>query len=371
MQTRAFSGNSYQLLSQFKAEFGTPDKLKSVGWLPVPNVDVRNSDNWNSAVDIVSQTEFADYVDGNFFKYPIVLSNHNLYKFDSGALARLSKCDGDSKMYNFVNYYRNGVEYSKLQCIHEEFNNFSVAYSFDSSAYSTSVIPSDITLTRHGALVSTNCWFTDGHIEICGDDSIATTVIGQKLFIISRRGRVSRQLYSSLRDLRYLIHFLKRGPQDRSERDNIRFYFSTPDSFLVQPALSVHSVLTLGPGTACVTGWEGFKPSDITRFKQILLYYCPGVSRGALISFVEKYGLQKTLEFYGLLNGRYGDLYDHLLAAYERNIPYNLQLSTSNNARGRPVGSTKKRKALNISRTADAVRSNLAKQSEFFEFFSF
>ena len=78
MQTRAFSGNSYQLLSQFKAEFGTPDQLKSVGWLPVPNVDVRNSDNWNSVVKIVSQTEFADNVDGNFFKYPIVLSNHSL-----------------------------------------------------------------------------------------------------------------------------------------------------------------------------------------------------------------------------------------------------------------------------------------------------
>ena len=124
-------------------------------------------------------------------------------------------------------------------------------------------------------------WFTEGHIEIAGDESVAHVPVGQKVFIIAKRGAASKFLTKQTRCAKEFMNLVARGPPE-IYKDKLFYYISDSESLLIQPALCAHSVLTLSKSSALVTGWEAANSADGNRVREVTNYYGFGVGTGKL-----------------------------------------------------------------------------------------
>ena len=130
-------------------------------------------------------------------------------------------------------------------------------------------------VTSADAILSRGHWFTDGHVEIGGADSISAVPLGKKLFIIAERGEASIFLKRYSRSLESLASLLLHGPGSFGSK--LRICWSTPDAFLVQPALCCHAVVTFSQGPTLVTGWEAAWKNDISRGRQLMNHFSIGM----------------------------------------------------------------------------------------------
>ena len=85
-------------------------------------------------------------------------------------------------------------------------------------------IPESLTFTNFDALFQFNPYYTDGHVETGGKDSISYTPVGEKLFIICNRGEQSVLLERQLRSVKDLIQFVKNGP----DKYKLSMYYYIP-----------------------------------------------------------------------------------------------------------------------------------------------
>ena len=77
--------------------------------------------------------------------------------------------------------------YSKIACPEVELNKHSWCYSMLKNIVSTD-IPTCFKLTKLDAIVQFNPWFTDGHIETGGDDSVSIMLL-EKIYFICTPGK--------------------------------------------------------------------------------------------------------------------------------------------------------------------------------------
>ena len=68
-------------------------------------------------------------------------------------------------------------------------------------------------MTRVNAIASFGLWYTEGHGETGGDDSITHVQVGKKLIFIVERGYHSRILDNSSKLLRRELNFYRNGFQ--------------------------------------------------------------------------------------------------------------------------------------------------------------
>ena len=73
-------------------------------------------------------------------------------------------------------------------------------------------LPEGFKLSGVAAMFGTSRWFTNGHVEICGDDSIACTVLGFKVFVYATSIRATRWLVNQTKDSDPFRRFAERGP---------------------------------------------------------------------------------------------------------------------------------------------------------------
>ena len=128
-------------------------------------------------------------------------------------------------------------------------------------------------------ILTQGLWFTKGHVEEGGDDSVSVTPIAKKLFSIADRGIYSVSLFQNTETVRAFSRRVLEGPRRgrRGEKRHIRMFLSEPNAVLVQPALSCHCVLTLSTVPSLVTAWQATNRNDEKREGQILRYYTRGV----------------------------------------------------------------------------------------------
>ena len=79
-------------------------------------------------------------------------------------------------------------KYQDLHCIATDLNTDSAACSLTLRDLMSFTAPKNLIVVKQDAIVSNGCWWTDGHIEVGGGDSISYTPLGSKLFLICRRG---------------------------------------------------------------------------------------------------------------------------------------------------------------------------------------
>ena len=116
-------------------------------------------------------------------------------------------------------------------------------------------VPKALTVTKLDGIVAFGPWFTAGHIETGGDDSITAVPIGKKLMIIAKRGNTAREIESLMSSYKAVVNLLTKPPPKRL-KGSVKFFVTSPDALMIQPALWEHTVVTFSTGMSLVVGFE-------------------------------------------------------------------------------------------------------------------
>ena len=122
----------------------------------------------------------------------------------------------------------------------------------------------ELLLTKTDGMIQKGEWFIQPHIEIGWDVSISKVPCGNKVFVICERGDDWANFDGLITTPQDFFRFLLNGPQNTTERNTVRSYFPNSSSFLCQPALCCHAVLTRS-GRSFVCGWEATVFDDCSR----------------------------------------------------------------------------------------------------------
>ena len=110
-----------------------------------------------------------------------------------------------AKSWRSVLAYVKGKMFQQLESGDASFSSSSKAWSFAVDSLAECVVPNSLCLTKIDGIASFGPWFTAGHIETGGDDSITHVPIGRKFMLIAERGLVSRVLEGGMNSIDALI----------------------------------------------------------------------------------------------------------------------------------------------------------------------
>ena len=184
--------------------------------------------------------------------------------------------------------------YGSISSFDTKFTKNSSAWSFNLDGLVEYKVPNALTLTKLVGIFSFGPWFTAGHIETGGDDSLTSVPVGKKLTLIAKRGRASRRLESLFTPWTAIAVFLSKPPS-KLMKNNVKFFLTYPDALLIQPALCAHTVVTMGNGPVLVVGFEGKDESELKRRKQVLNYYFTGLGVERRRVLLKKYSEKQAL----------------------------------------------------------------------------
>ena len=185
------------------------------------------------------------------------------------------------------------------------------AWSFNADGLCRYSFPNTLGLTKIDGICSFGKWFTAGHVEPGGDDSITHVPVGKKLMVIAKRGKASRRVESLLTSAKAVVKLLSKPPS-ALRRQTLKFHISDPYSLMIQPGLCAHAVFTVDEGPALVVGFEGKMDADINRRSQVLQYCSTGLGRERRTVLLQKYSdAQALLELRAIKKSK-TSLYEHL-----------------------------------------------------------
>ena len=151
----------------------------------------------------------------------------------------------------------------------------SKAWSFPVDNLCQFLPPSEIYESALSGIFGGGKWFTEFHIESCGDESVSVTMFGKKNCIYAERGQPTDWPVKSLKSISRFVHMAVKGPPIEWG-DWMYFCLTRKDSLFVQPALVGHVVLTI-EGPSFVVGWEAACASDSQRLATASSRYAFGV----------------------------------------------------------------------------------------------
>ena len=360
--TRSCPNNIYIEIERFFEDFVTKEKLEGLGWRSVPIVDVNGAKTWKEVANVFKSDEYSNYLKEEFFCYPVAITNHNLFKVNKSFLNEVLNIDNFAEFLASTDLYFSlpssipgsdlSNRESRINSINQTSDNrFNHSYNVSLSLQNlvTFEMPSNISFSSFDAIVQFNAWYTEGHIELAGNESISYTPIGSKIFLIAERGSNSVLLEKRLRGVNNFMKFVKEGNISRNslfpKSHSIRFYIPNEEHFLCQPALCAHAVLTGSIGPSIVMGFEGFDSTDRTRSYETLSGYGNGLRNNSFKRLLEIQGVRGAAEWCNIVDkelNRNTGLTEHLnaIVANKQTV---LIPSSSKNV-GRPSGPSKKRK---------------------------
>ena len=168
------------------------------------------------------------------------------------------------------------------------------------------LVPDYITVTSKDLLAVKGPWFTAGHIESAGGESIAKLASGRKLWIISTNF-ASSQFVLNITDFNSVYRLLMLPESmNRNERKlcrGLRYHLAEPGDVLIQPPLFAHCVLTGRSLTSdgmsrwsLVHGWEGVNISDLKRGSRVFGRFSFGSGQNYVEEWIQRYGLDELID---------------------------------------------------------------------------
>ena len=213
---------------------------------------------------------------------PVVIKNQNLFKVRKDFVDDIAACSIGVRLIPNVgkNWQYKGMDrvYHALKSHDLKFTHESVACSFSLDGLVEYQVPQILTLSKLEGIFSSGSWYTKGHIETGGDNSITHVPVGKKFMLIAERGNASHRVKSLLTSVNSILNLLAKPPSPALKK-TLRFYLSDPNCLMIQPALCSHTVFTTSSGPALVVGFEGIMEADGKRRTQMMQYYATGLGR--------------------------------------------------------------------------------------------
>ena len=135
-------------------------------------------------------------------------------------------------------------------------------------------IPDSLKFSSIAGIYSAGRWFTEAHIEINGDDSIAAEPIGKKLYIYAAGITASRWLLKTVVDVSAFMALVTQGPPPEWE-DKLFFCIPKAKSVIAQPSFWAHLITVQGP--AFVLGWEAGIVQNEQRLRSVQYSFSRGL----------------------------------------------------------------------------------------------
>ena len=159
--------------------------------------------------------------------------------------------------------------------------------------------PEYISLSSKACLATTGPWFTNGHIESAGGESIARLESGRKLWIIASNIESSRLIakIQTFQEFHHLLMSRSQRSEDCPEFNGLRYHLALPGDVLIQPPCYAHCVLTgRSEGWALVHGWEGLNLHDVNRANVVFDRFCLGVGKGVVYEWLQRHSTEKLVK---------------------------------------------------------------------------
>ena len=324
--------------AHFVKRFSEPAEWEKLGWLPVPTLDGKTLNTWEA----FEEKHFGgrrSFMGLNDSPYHVV----NQELVSATKFIEQMRKKSLSTLVNWMKRQEKVIPTGKLKCSDDVFKT-SYGWAMEMSSFTEMERPSYLDVNEQNAIITWGGWFTEGHIELAGDESISHVPIGKKVYLIAKRGPASKYLVNQTKCAKEFMNLVVRGPP-ALYKEKIFYFISSSKSVLLQPALCAHSVLTLSKNLAIVMGWEAGNKTDAIRAKHVSDYYGFGVGCETK-AFIKTVPKQKRGDVIKVLKQTgVSDMTELLERLHERNDW--IGSKKAGNV-GRPTLSKQKRRILNI-----------------------
>ena len=291
-------------------------KLTSLGWVPVPSINGKICHTWADITQGLERNNLSSIITGDWVSEPVVIKNQNLFKVRKDFVDKIAACSIGVRLILDVrkNWQFKGKDrvYHALKSHDPKFTDGSVACSSSLDGLVEYQVPQILTLTKLDVTFSFGNWYTAGHIETRGDDSITHEPLGKKFMLVAKRGNASRRVESLLTSVNSILNLLAKPLSSPALKETLRFYFSDPKSLMIQPALCSHTVITTSSGPALVVGLEVKMEAEGKRCTQILQYYATGLGHERRNLLLQKWSDKEALTKLTAMKKEKTALYEHL-----------------------------------------------------------
>ena len=163
----------------------TETKFLALGWRSVRKLDRSSLNSWHAVAEKMVEEGMINFIRNGWPTIPIIIENQQLFKMKSGFVYKVKACIDASQLLRRIESHR---VFTKISSGDLEFTSQSSVWSFSIDGLVDYEIPSGLHLTKLDAIASFGLWYTGGHVETGGDDSITHVPVGKKLMIIAERG---------------------------------------------------------------------------------------------------------------------------------------------------------------------------------------
>ena len=156
-------------------------------------------------------------LDGDYFRVPVLVEGQEVLRFYDGFLGNLKRCRDIKGMERLMGETWNGLgmgHLKRFECSHGEFSG-EVAWNFGCRHVMDFSGPGDLVLSSVAAIYGLGQWFTEGHIENTGDESVAALGFGKKVFFYAKTARSGRWFIQSVRSTGAFQDLVCRGRQEK------------------------------------------------------------------------------------------------------------------------------------------------------------
>ena len=159
---------------------------------------------------------------------PLVITNQPLFKINHEFCKRLTT---PKTRLAWLLHMKNETLipmkqfYGSIESYDTEFTKFSTAVSFNSDNVVDMQCPGSLTITKLDGILSFGPWFTSGHVETGGDDSITYVAVGRKIMLIAKRGNPSRRLEALIISVKALVNLLTKTPP-KPWKDSVKIFIT-------------------------------------------------------------------------------------------------------------------------------------------------
>ena len=158
----------------------TESRWKKLGWTFVPELECAGLSSWADITTLAVQEGFAVHRSYNWLVQPIALRNAAVILVDDSFRKAVEKCMSKEQRGSLFRKFPLNGGSRKITNMEEH------PYFYQSDAcnlYMDNLVkfelPGGLQFTSSDAILTHGRWFTKGHIEEGGDDSVSVTPVGK------------------------------------------------------------------------------------------------------------------------------------------------------------------------------------------------
>ena len=155
----------------------TETKLLALGWMAVRKLDGYSLNSWHAVAERMVEERMINFIRNGWPTIPINIENQQLFKMKSDLVNKVESSIDASQLFRQIESHR---VYTKIASGDLEFTIQSSAWCLSVDGSVDYQIPSGLHLNKLDAIASFGLWYTGGHVETGGDDSITHVPVGKK-----------------------------------------------------------------------------------------------------------------------------------------------------------------------------------------------